>query len=130
MTGARATGMVAVTLLLVVWSVALLWVFVDPAEAGEPTWIDPADTVCVEDGQPGMIVVDGSCLTAAEYDVIFSYEALDLIPSGVIDGVSVADIYGLDPNGPRASERPRSFMGEQLPTFTEVLWLVRTGCPC
>lgn len=125
----RRAVLVSAWLLLTLYAMwALVWTWA-PAQAGEPRYVDPASIVCEEDGAPGILTVDGTCMTAARYDAIFSYEALAATPSQTDPSVSVAEAYGIKPDV-KASERPREFAGESLPTFVEVLWLLRDGCPC
>lgn len=76
--------------------------------------------ICWEaDGTEGISTIDGQCMTPADYDETFSYEALAATPSHSDPSRSVADVYGIEPDGPRASERVRTFMGDELGTFTD-----------
>lgn len=96
-----------------------------------PTFRDPEEGVCEVDGEPGIVNIDGTCVTAAVYDETYSYENLATVPDPYYLGtdlygeVSVADTAGLTvENTPEpASERPREFMGEELPSFREILAL-------
>ena len=74
---------------------------------------------CIEaDGTPGLSQMDGQCITAADYDILFSYENLSTVETfDPFDGdTTVAERYNIEP-GSQASERPRSFMGQELPSF-------------
>lgn len=73
-----------------------------------------ADT-CEVDGEDGFTMADGVCMTPSLYDETFSAENLATVPWHSDNSMSVADLYDLGTE--KASERPRSFMGEELPTF-------------
>ena len=100
--------------LLATLTTVTLLVSAGPALAEQP---DPPGTVydggsCVEpDGSPGLVGIDGQCITAADYDIIFGYDNLAATPSLVIEGKSVAEVYGIEPDEPPASQRP---IGEGL----------------
>ena len=93
----------------VVVVILALLVSAAPALAEIP---DPAGTIydggsCIEpDGSTGRVGIDGTCTTAADYDVLFSYELLAATTSLVVDGRSVAEVYGITPETPPASTRP------------------------
>ena len=70
--------------------------------------------------EPCMPTAWGECLTAADYDERFGYDNLSTIEVHVLPGMTVAEVYDIDPDI-AASERPRDFMGEPLPTFAVVL---------
>jgi len=78
--------------------------------------------ICWEaDGTEGITTIDGSCMTPADYDVIFGYENLSLIDSRALPGIDVATLYGITPDSQAASERPRIFGGVHLETFVVVV---------
>lgn len=55
------------------------------------------DGTCIEaDGTPGLSSADGSCVTAADYDEMFSYENLSTIPSQNDSTKSVAEVYDIN----------------------------------
>ena len=61
--------------------------------------------VCWEaDGTEGFSHYDGECITPADYDAMFSFEALDAIPSVIFPDRSIAEVAGITPDPP-ASER-------------------------
>jgi len=78
---------------------------------------------CVEaDGTTGLSMADGQCITPADYDIMFSYENLDIPTQDPFDGdQTVAEQYDIAPDV--ASTRPRLFMGEVLPTFAKAVQL-------
>ena len=84
--------------------------------------------VCWEaDGTEGIAMADGQCMTPADYDIIFGYDALAAREVGqewngtVFEGQTVAQVAGLTPE-PAASLRP---LGEGLVetprTFTQIV---------
>ena len=101
--------------------------FASPASATIAT--EPGATfdggICWEaDGTEGIAAIDGSCVTPADYDAIFSYQALAATPNHGPSGLTVAEAYSITPDSPKASERPRSFMGTAEPTFVEYVALL------
>ncbi len=95
---------------------------------------DPPGTIydggsCIEpDGSTGLVGIDGQCITVDDYDVIFGYENLAATPSQSVEGKSVAEVYGIEPDGPPASER---LIGEGLVstprTFRQIVEDVYSG---
>lgn len=106
----------AVLWLLIVTIVTLMFVAANTeARAG-----GCVDEVTGEAGIPHPI--DG-CVTAAEYDAMFSAEALTTWESHAIEGATVADVAalnGVDLTVP-ASQRPRMFAGVELPSFARII---------
>ena len=101
-------------------TIAILLLAAAPAAAGEIV-LEPGATfdggVCWEaDGTEGISSFDGQCVTPADYDILFSYEALAAAPSG-IEGVSVAEAYGVTADAAPASERRLVFQGVDYGTF-------------
>ena len=73
--------------------------------------------VCWEsDGTAGIAMLDGSCVTPADYDELYSYETLEDTASRTQPTLSVAAEAGVDPE-PRASVRPRFFGGVEYPSY-------------
>ena len=63
--------------------------------------------ICWEaDGTQGIAMLDGSCMTPADYDTLFSYENLAATPNAYNPTVSIAETYQIDPEAPPASDRP------------------------
>ena len=60
------------------------------------------------DGTEGLSSADGQCVTAADYDAMFSYENLSTVPSSRWgdEGKSIAEVDGVVDDGVVASERP------------------------
>jgi len=56
-------------------------------------------TCTEQDGTTGLSSADGECVTPADYDAMFSYEALTQVESQIpaYAGRSVADVYLIDP---------------------------------
>ena len=80
------------------------------------------DGTCVEaDGDVGLWSFTPPCFTTDVYDEVFSAENLATVPSWFDPDVSVAEAVGLVGDTTPASDRPRAFMGEVLPTFREVI---------
>lgn len=85
------------------------------------------DGICWEaDGTEGISTFDGQCITPADYDVIFSYENLSSIPVGYqwdgteYEGMSVAEVYGIELVDDPASDRPIGVgVSADLRTFKE-----------
>jgi len=80
--------------------------------------------ICWEaDGTQGLAVPDGQCITPADYDIMFGYDNLSTVPTQYpFDGdTSVAEAAGIIRDSIPASIKPRSFMGESLPSFAEVI---------
>ena len=76
------------------------------ASAEEATFLDNGS--CIEGGEIGIARFDGSCLTAAEYDELYSVENLSTIPSAYDPDVSIAEQAGLvEEYDVPASEVPR-----------------------
>lgn len=83
-----------------------------------PTFYD--DGTCQDEtGAWGVWSVTPPCYTTAVYDEVFSVENLSTVPSHIDPTRPVADVYHLGDEP--ASQRPRVFMGVELPTFAEVL---------
>jgi len=62
--------------------------------------------ICWEaDGTEGVTVVDGRCVTPADYDVMFSFKNLSTIPSIINPEISIAAEAGLVDDGESASQR-------------------------
>lgn len=81
--------------------------------------------VCWEaDGTEGVAALDGQCVTPADYDELYSYEALAATPLHGNTGQTVAEAYGITEDSPKASVRARSFMGSVEPTFVEYVAIV------
>lgn len=77
------------------------------------------------DGTEGVSTAWGECVTPADYDQTFSVEALSSVPSLTDPGRSVSDVYQLTvASTTAASERPREFQGDTLPSFVEVVRIV------
>lgn len=84
--------------------------------------------ICWEaDGTEGIATIDGQCMTPADYDEMFSYENLEATPMWRNPEVSVAEAYGITPDSPKASDRAITFMGENLGTFTEIVFVLHNG---
>jgi hypothetical protein len=67
---------------------------------------------CVEaDGTAGLGMADGSCVTPADYDEMFSYENLSKVPSLGDPSRSIAETGDITVDSPPASVRP---LGEGL----------------
>ena len=82
-----------------------------PATAGD----------CVEDGQPGMTTGDGGCVTVAEYDVMFSVEALSDTVSLAFPDQSVAEVYGLVEADVPSERQLGAGFGETF-TFADIVY--------
>ena len=83
---------------------------------------------CVEaDGAEGIAMLDGSCVTTADYDVMYGYENLAEVASSTDPTVSIAEEYNMTPDAPVASEREREFNGVRLGTFREIVYKTRFG---
>lgn len=81
--------------------------------------------ICWEaDGTEGVTRYDGQCITPADYDVIFSFENLSAAPALLGNGRSVAEVYGITADSPKASVRERFFQGSPEPTFVEYVALL------
>ena len=64
------------------------------------------DNSCQEaDGTPGLTGYDGQCVTADDYDYLFSFEALDSIQSLTQPDLTVAEEAGITSEDNPASER-------------------------
>ena len=76
------------------------------------TW-DDENGVCWEaDGTEGIPVLDGGCMTPADYDAVYNIEVLAETPSIQNPDVSIAELYELDTSDPTpASDKP---IGEGL----------------
>ena len=73
--------------------------------------------VCVEaDGTPGVAMPDGQCLTAADYDALFSFENLSETPSAIDGDVSIAAEAGLVDDGTAPSDRKNGEGLVEVPT--------------
>lgn len=77
-----------------------------------PAMAQDISTGCVDEvtGEPGLQMASGECITPAEYDAMFSVEALSNVASQTDPTISVADIADLDTDIP-ASLR---WLGEGL----------------
>ena len=124
---------ILVLVLVAIAIVAVLAANVEKASAREVVLENGAtffeNGTCVEaDGTPGLSQMDGACVTAADYDEMFSYENLSTVETfDPFDGdTTVAEKYSIEPES-RASERPRSFAGEQLDTFVGVVLRLSNG---
>lgn len=107
-------------LLLALAIIFLLVLFTRTASATiatEPGAVINDDGTCLQDGQPGLVAIDGQCVTTDDYDDLFSQEALHAVPSLSDPSRSVAEVYGITA-GP-ASTRVRVFQGVSQPTFAE-----------
>ena len=86
---------------------ALLLVLI--AQAANATDHGPVDLTgqCADEvtGEPGLLMLTGECITPAEYDIIFSVEALAQVPHPHYPGQSVAEVAGLIGDPTPASER-------------------------
>ena len=73
--------------------------------------------ICWEaDGTEGVSMLDGSCMTPADYDRLYSYDNL-ATTFDLYTGESIADLYGITPDAAPASVRPIVFMGVNYGTF-------------
>jgi len=103
--------------------VIILVTIANPAQADEIVLEEGAifdGGICWEaDGTEGIAALDGSCVTPADYDELFSYEALTAVEVHGPDSRSVAEVYGITADSPAASVRVRVFMGVSEPTFAE-----------
>ena len=78
--------------------------------------------ICWEsDGTQGIAMLDGSCVTPADYDALYGYANLSTVESQTAPGVSIADEAGIAPDGPEASIRPRTFAGIPLDPFLDYI---------
>ncbi len=79
------------------------------AQAANATDHGPVDLTgqCADEvtGEPGLQMLTGECITPAEYDIIFSVEALTLVESHTHPGQSVAEVAGLLEDTTPASDR-------------------------
>lgn len=95
------------TIVVAATAVAML---VTPAAASavdlEPGATFYEDGSCQEaDGTPGQSMPDGQCVTIEDYDYLFSFEALDAIPSLTQPELSIAEEAGITSEDNPASER-------------------------
>ncbi len=92
------------------------------AQAVEPGATFNGDGTCMQDGEPGLSMADGQCVTAADYDAMFSYEALTQVESLIpaYTGRSVADVYLIDPVIPASLRMLGVGVGERC-TFLELV---------
>ncbi len=108
--------------------VAALAANVEKADALEPGAVFYDNGTCIEaDGTEGLSAADGECVTAADYDEMFSYENLSTIPSLTQPDMSIAEEVGLEPE-PAASERPLgSGLVEVEERFGEIVYRLHNG---
>ena len=100
-----------------------IYTFADTLGVTTTTTVTPptAETVpCIEDGVEGIMHPVDGCVTTDDYDDLFSADHLATVPSLTDPGRSVADVYDV-PAHTAASERPRWFMGVQLPSFARIV---------
>lgn len=106
----------------------LLAIMTVPAHANDVGLEDGAtfdDGICWEaDGTQGISTLDGQCVTAADYDELFSYEVLASTATHTSSTASVATTYGIAAQSGNASERDRRFQGSFEPTFVEYVALL------
>jgi hypothetical protein len=81
--------------------------FLNPAAAFAETGATHyEDGSCQEaDGTPGQSMPDGSCVTIADYDQMFSYENLSTVPSAINPDLSIAEEAGMVPDTVPPSQR-------------------------
>ena len=76
--------------------------------------------ICWEaDGTEGISTAWGDCMTAADYDELYSYENLAVTPNAYDPSISIADTYELVPDEVPASTRELG-AGLVAETFTFV----------
>lgn len=67
--------------------------------------------VCVVDGEEGIPMADGTCMTPSRYDDVFSASALAEVASQAVEGATVADLcdLGNTPASHRSAASMRTF---------------------
>lgn len=111
---------------LLVTVVAILIVTATPVSALEEGATFYDNGTCVEvDGTPGLSAGDGSCVTVADYDEMFSFENLSTVPSIIDPSISIAEEAGLDPEVPASLRLLGRGLVEVPRTYRELVnWLV------
>lgn len=117
---------------LIALTVAAVLLVAVPAAASELELEEGAtfleDGTCYEaDGTYGLSSFDGQCVTPADYDLIFGFTNLHSIEHPLHPGRSIADVHGITADDPPASLRVRSFMGDELETFSAVVYRLTSG---
>jgi len=87
-----------ITAIIVFTAIAVVAAPVSAVEL-EPGATFNGDGTCMQDGEAGLSMADGQCVTAADYDILFSYDSLSEVESQIpaYAGRSVADVYLIDP---------------------------------
>lgn len=117
---------------LVLFGVALAFIVlfsallgVQAANAGEPTYAE--NTHCFVGEEPGLF--NGEvCVTEAMYNSLYEdpFAEFDIVQfmGGAMQDVKAEDYFEPQPSTTPA-ERPREFMGEELPTYQEIMFLIK-----